>query len=42
VAPAIKPAAKTKLVKLKSIMARGQGNRFVLQICDRALKVLWR
>src|SRR5262249_61629372 len=42
VAPAIKPAAKTKLVKLKSIMAHGQGNRFVLQICDRALKVLWR
>src|SRR5262249_61023382 len=42
VAPAIKPSAKTKLVKLKSIMARGQGNRFVLQICDRALKVLWR
>ena len=26
----------------KSIMARGQGSRFALQICDRALTVLWR
>jgi hypothetical protein len=42
VAPAASPAAKTKLVTSKSIMARGQKSRFVLQICDRELTVLWR
>src|SRR4029078_3516541 len=34
VEPASRPVAKTKLVKDKSIMARGQKSRFALQICD--------
>ena len=42
VTPAMRPAAKTKSVKDKSIMARGQKTRFALQICDSALTVLCR
>jgi hypothetical protein len=42
VTPVIRLVAKTKPVKDKSIMARGQKSRFALQICDSALTVLCR
>src|SRR4029077_11632733 len=42
VMPAMRPAAKTNWVTSKVIMVHGVKTRFVLQICDRTLKVLCR